>query len=89
MQLRHHRKITKKIIILRHCTAFSTDCALKLERDEADFGIFTAEEAILASKFDTKQQLVVIGDIRDSKEDKNGKKLFLKRFDRFCSNQLK
>ncbi|XP_023702875.1 transferrin isoform X2 [Cryptotermes secundus] len=49
----------------------NTDCALKLERGEADFGIFTAEEAILASKFDTKQQLVVIGDIRDSKEDKN------------------
>jgi hypothetical protein len=48
-----------------------------LERGEADFGIFTAEEAILASKFDIKQQRVVIGEIRDAKRP-TGKKLFLR-----------
>lgn len=46
----------------------NSDCALKLERGEADFGIFTAEEAILTSKFDIQQQRVVIGEIRDSKK---------------------
>jgi hypothetical protein len=58
-----------------------------LERGEADLGIFTAEEAILASKFDIKEQRVVIGEIRDSKKA-TGKKLFLKRFDKFFSNQI-
>jgi hypothetical protein len=45
-----------------------------MERDEADFGIFTAEEAILTLKFDTQQQLVVIAEIRESQRE-NGNKL--------------
>jgi hypothetical protein len=43
-------------VILRNYTVFSTDCALKLDRGEADFEIFTAEEAILVSKFDIQQE---------------------------------
>jgi len=44
-----------------------------MERGEVDLGIFTAEEVILLSKFDTHEQLVVIGEIRsnDRLEGKN------------------
>uniref|UniRef100_A0A1V1FVP3 Transferrin n=1 Tax=Reticulitermes speratus TaxID=60591 RepID=A0A1V1FVP3_9NEOP len=51
-----------KVICIR--VSGATDCALKLERGEADFGIFTAEEAILMSKFDTQEQRVVFAEIR-------------------------
>jgi hypothetical protein len=53
----------------RNYLYFRTDCALKLESGEADFGIFTAEEAILISKFDTKEQRVVIAEIRESRRE--------------------
>jgi hypothetical protein len=47
-----------------------------LEKSEADFGIFTAEEAILTSKFDIKQQRIVIAEIREDKRE-TSKKLCL------------
>jgi hypothetical protein len=55
---------TRIVVISRTYFYFSTDCALKMERGEADLGIFTAEEVILVSKFDTYEQRVVIGEIR-------------------------
>jgi hypothetical protein len=47
-----------------------------MERDEVDLGIFTAEEAILMSKFDTHEQRVVIGEIRLYEREK-GKNLHI------------
>jgi hypothetical protein len=44
-----------------------------LERGEADFGIFTAEEAILMSKFDTQEQRVVFAEIRPARSITEGK----------------
>lgn len=41
----------------------SVDCALKLQEGLADFGVFTAEEALLASHFIDKS-VQVIADIR-------------------------
>jgi len=46
-----------------------TDCAFKMERGEVDLGIFTAEEVILLSKFDTHEKRVVIGEIRADERD--------------------
>jgi len=60
-----HPKIA---VVSRTYFYFSTDCALKMERGEADLGVFTAEEVILVSKFDTHEQRVVIGEIRPSLE---------------------
>jgi len=45
-----------------------------MERGEVDLGIFTAEEVILVSKFDTLEQRIVIGEIRPD-ERQEGKKL--------------
>lgn len=61
-------------IISRTYFYFSTDCALKMERGEADLGVFTAEEVILVSKFDNHEQRVVIGEIRPN-EGSEGKNL--------------
>ncbi|KAJ9575280.1 hypothetical protein L9F63_025763 [Diploptera punctata] len=47
----------------------STDCALKLQKGEADFGIFTAEEAILMSKFDQLQERKVVAEIRNTERE--------------------
>ncbi|KAJ9583784.1 hypothetical protein L9F63_021874 [Diploptera punctata] len=47
----------------------STDCALKLQKREADFGIFTAEEAILMSKFDQLQERKVVAEIRNTERE--------------------
>jgi hypothetical protein len=44
-----------------------------MDRGEADFGKFTAEEAILVSKFDIQQQRVVAAEIRED-TPKTGKK---------------
>ncbi|KAJ4426200.1 hypothetical protein ANN_27009, partial [Periplaneta americana] len=60
---------TTYILIVSNDSNFSTDCALKLESGEADFGIFTAEEAILTTKFDRQQQRTVIGEIREKDRD--------------------
>jgi hypothetical protein len=61
-------------IISRTNIYFSTDCVLKMEKGEVDLGIFTAEEVILVSKFDTHEQLVVVGEIRSIARE-NGKNL--------------
>lgn len=61
-------------VISRTYFYFSTDCALKMERGEADLAIFTAEEVILVSKFDTHEKRVVIGEIRSNERDE-GKNL--------------
>jgi len=45
-----------------------------MERGEVDLGIFTAEEVILLSKFDTHEKRVVIGEIRADERD-NGENL--------------
>jgi len=72
--LRKTPKNTPIAVISRTYFYFSTDCALKMERGEVDLGIFTAEEVILVSKFDTHEQRVVIGEIR-STEARKGKNL--------------
>ncbi|XP_065211083.1 transferrin-like isoform X2 [Planococcus citri] len=46
----------------------SADCAMKILRKEADFGIFTAEEALLAMKF-INNDVQVIGQLRDRTHD--------------------
>lgn len=43
---------------------YSADCALKIQRKEADFGIFTAEEALLALKF-INDDVRVIGKLKN------------------------
>jgi hypothetical protein len=63
-KLRGTLENTCTAVISRTYFYCSTDCALKLEKGEVDLGIFTAEEAILVSKFDTHEQRVVIGEIR-------------------------
>ena len=73
-KLRGTSKNTRIAVISRTHFYFSTDCALKMERGEVDLGIFTAEEVILVSKFDTHEQRVVIGEIR-SNERLEGKNL--------------
>ena len=72
-ELRGTSKNTRVAVISRTYFYFSIDCALKMERGEADLGIFTAEEVILVSKFDTYEQRVVIGEFRspDRYEGKN------------------
>jgi len=72
-KLRGTSRNTRIAVISRNYFYFSTDCAFKMERGEVDLGIFTAEEVILVSKFDTHEQLVVIGEIRsnDRLEGKN------------------
>lgn len=49
---------------------YSVDCALKLQEGLADFGVFTAEQAILASHF-IDESVNVIADLRHS-ERSNG-----------------
>jgi len=73
-KLRGTSENTRIAVISRTYFYFSTDCALKMERGEVDLGIFTAEEVILVSKFDTLEQRIVIGEIRPD-ERQEGKKL--------------
>jgi hypothetical protein len=73
-KLRRTSENTRIAFIPRTYFYFSSDCALKMERGEADLGVFSAEEVILVSKFDTHEQRVVIGEIRLN-ERYNGKNL--------------
>lgn len=43
------------------------DCALKLQQGLADFGVFSAEEALLASNFIDKS-VQVIADVRHDEQ---------------------
>lgn len=54
---------------------FSVDCALKLQEGLADFGVFTAEQALLASHFIDKS-VQVIADMRHV-ERLEGSSLFI------------
>lgn len=47
---------------------FSVDCALKIKKDEADFGAFFAEQSFLVSEF-IDEETAVIGDLRAQGRD--------------------
>uniref|UniRef100_A0A1B6HWX7 Transferrin n=1 Tax=Homalodisca liturata TaxID=320908 RepID=A0A1B6HWX7_9HEMI len=69
--------VTNRVNVLNRCqtvkrgdsqvecvpVADSVDCALKMQQGDADFGVFTAEEALLASDFIDKS-VRVVADIR-------------------------
>lgn len=66
---------------------FSVDCALKLQQGLADFGVFTAEEALLASKFIDKS-VQVIADIRHNERRKGDLSLFCNNVKVSCCTSL-